>query len=379
MHDEAPVAVSPPAATWSLRRRVAVLAGLWCYFAAQLAVNNYVYARMVGRAIGWMEALRFPIINYVLWTLLTPFILLFCQWIRRRRWPFAPWLAAHAAFGVLVLLINAAAWVPFTQRAGDFAHVPPLSWRFVDLLFWQSVAWNFWMYWAIVGISNGLDYYFGARRANLKAAQLEAQLARAELEGLQAQLHPHFLFNTLNLVSSLIETDRDMADDVIGDLGALLRISLESGAAQETTLAEELAVLDIYLRIQRLRFDDRLTIRREIAPDTLQLPVPRLILQPLVENAFRHGLSKRAGPGNLLITSQRQDDMLVLQVADNGPGDPGGGANAKGIGLRNARARLERLYGVRSGLFVQNSPAGFCVRVQLPIQLPGQARCGADP
>jgi two-component system LytT family sensor kinase len=286
---------------------------------------------------------------------------------------------AHAAFGVLVLLINAAAWVPFTQHEGDFAHVPPLSWRFVDLLFWQSVAWNFWMYWAIVGISNGLDYYFGVRRANLKAAQLEAQLARAELEGLQAQLHPHFLFNTLNLVSSLIETDRDSADDVIGDLGTLLRISLESGAAQETTLADELAVLDIYLRIQRLRFDDRLTIRQEIDRGTLQLAVPRLILQPLVENAFRHGLSRRAGPGDLLIAAKREDDRLILQVADNGPGSPGGCENAKGIGLRNARARLERLYGARSGLFVHSSPAGFCVRVVLPVRAPGPAASGISP
>lgn len=375
MSDDACVGAPPSSAAWSLRRRAAVLVGLWCYFAAQLAVNNFVYARMVGRPIGWTEALRFPLINYVLWSLLTPFVLAFCQWARRRRWRSGPWLVAHAAFGVLVLLINAAAWVPFTQRAGDFANVRPFSWRLVDLLFWQSVAWNFWMYWVIVGISNGLDYYLGARRAN----QLEAQLARAELENLQAQLHPHFLFNTLNLLSSLIETDRDIADDVIGDLGALLRISLEGSAAQETTLAEELAVLQIYLRIQRLRFDDRLTIRQEIAPDTLELPVPHLILQPLVENAFRHGLSKRTTPGHLLIASRREADRLVLEVADNGTGDPGGGESGKGIGLRNARARLGRLYGARSGLIVRSSPAGFSVQVQLPIRPQGRTASGVGP
>lgn len=326
-----PSSGAPRFAVWSLRDRVALLAGLWCYFAAILTINNFVYAGMVGRPISWLEALRFPLINYSLWTLLTPVILVFCDLIRKRRWRLAPWLLAHGAFGVLVLLVNAAAWIPFTQRAGDFANVAPFSWRFVYLLFWQSAAWNFWMYWAIVGISNGLDNYLRVRHANLRAAQLEAQLARAELETLQAQLHPHFLFNTLNLVSSLIETYREVADDVIGDLGALLRMALESSAAQETTLAQELAGLDIYLRIQRLRFDDRLEIRQQIDPDTLGLAVPRLILQPLVENAFRHGLSRRAGQGTLLIGSRRENDRLVLRVADNGPGDRGGYASAKGI------------------------------------------------
>jgi two-component system, LytTR family, sensor kinase len=351
---------------WSGRRRLAVITGVWCYFAVLLTVNNYVYPAMMGQPVRWRDAARFPVINYAIWTIFTPLILFFCERVRRRRWKAGFWIAAHSLFSLLILLFNAAAWIPFAQLGDDLANIPRMSWHFVSILFWQSLAWNLWMYWVIVGIFYGLDYYFGARDAQIRSAQLESQLAKAELEVLKSQLQPHFLFNTLNLVSSLIHTDAASADDMVGDLGSLLRMSLESHASHQVTLAEEMKAVELYLNIQRLRFQDTLTVEIKIDPNTLDAPVPHLILQPLVENAFRHGISKRVGQGLLKIESQNGNGILKVRVSDNGPGAKMQTANA-GIGLSNTRARLEKLYGGRASLNVDSSPMGFSVELQFPL------------
>jgi signal transduction histidine kinase len=359
---------APASSAWSHRRRFAVITGAWCYFAALLTINNYVYPNIMGQPISWKEAARFPLITYSIWTLFTPLVLIFCERIRRLRLRPAMWMAAHTAFAVVVLVIIAAIWIPFAEVGGDFANIPRASWHFLSILFWQSVAWNLWMYWVIVGIFYGLDYYFGARDAQLRAARLEGQLAQAELGVLKSQLQPHFLFNTLNLVSSLIHTDVASADDMIGDLGALLRLSLESQSTQEVPLAEEMKALELYLNIQRLRFQDTLTVEIEIDPGTLDARVPHLILQPLVENAFRHGIAKRVGAGLLRIESRNGDGMLKLRVSDNGPG--AAELESDGIGLSNTRARLEILYGKNATVNLRNSPSGFSVELQFPLSVP---------
>jgi two-component system LytT family sensor kinase len=363
----------PSSSAWSGRRRLAVITGAWCYFALLLTVNNYVYPAMMGQPVSLREAARFPLINYAIWTLFTPLILFFCERIRRRSLKTALWIAAHSVFAILILLLIAAVWIPLTPAEGDLAHIPRMSWRFLSILFWQTLAWNLWMYWVIVGIFHGLNYYFGARDSKLRAAQLEGQLAKAELEVLKNQLQPHFLFNTLNLVSSLIHTDAASADDMIGDLGSLLRISLESQAANEVPLAEEMKAVELYLNIQRLRFQDTLTVEIQMDPNTLEARVPHLILQPLVENAFRHGISKRVGPGLLKIESRQVNGKLKVRISDNGPGTNVQIASA-GIGLSNTRARLERLYGNRAALAFDNSPAGFSVELQFPLTVAGNGR-----
>jgi two-component system LytT family sensor kinase len=364
-----------PSSAWSGRRRLAVITGAWCYFAILLTINNYVYPGMMGQPITWREAARFPLITYALWTLFTPLILFVCERIRRLRLKPLLWIATHSGFSILTLLLIAAAWIPLTPSEDIVANVPRVSWHFLSILFWQSLAWNLWMYWVIVGIFYGLDYYFGARDAKLRAAQLEGQLAKAELEVLKGQLQPHFLFNTLNLVSSLIHTDQASADDMIGDLGSLLRMSLESHAGQEVTLAEEMKAVELYLNIQRLRFQDTLTVEIRIAPDTLDAHLPHLILQPLVENAFRHGISKRVGQGLLKIESSKADCSLKVRISDNGTGKrAGAGIHSNGhianpgIGLSNTRARLERLYGDRAALHCDNSQDGFSVELEFPLR-----------
>jgi two-component system, LytTR family, sensor kinase len=351
---------------WSWKRRIAAITGAWCYFAVLLTLNNYVYSKVAGHPVSWWDAAYFPVVTYAIWSLLTPVVLLFCERVRRRHWKAIYWIAAHSAFAVFTLLLIAAASVPFTPAEGDLANVPHASWHFISVLFWQSLAWNLWMYWVIVGIFYGLDYYFAERDARIRAAELESQLAKAELEVLKSQIQPHFLFNTLNLISSLIHTDAAVADDMIGDLGAFLRLSLKSNGSHEVSLAEEMKALELYLNIQRQRFQDTLSVEIAIDPNTLDARVPHLILQPLVENAFRHGISRRVGAGLLRIESHNGNGTLRVRIFDNGPGIREEIANV-GIGLANTRARLERLYGSRAALNLVSSPDGFSVELQFPL------------
>lgn len=351
---------------WSSGRRLAVITGAWCFFAALLTINNYVYPAMMGQPVTWRDAARFPVITYAIWTLFTPLVLFVCERIHRRRWTPPLWVAAHAAFAIFTLLLIAALWLPFAEIGTDAGQPARYSWHTISGLFWQSLAWNLWMYCVIVGIFYGLDYYFSARDARVRAAQLEAQLASAELEILKNQLQPHFLFNTLNLISSLIHTDQASADDMVGDLGALLRMSLESHASHEVSLEEEMKAIELYLNIQRLRFQDTLSIQIQIAPETLKARVPHLILQPIVENAFRHGISKRVGQGLLSIESTMHNGTMKIFVSDNGPGANGSSANL-GIGLNNTRSRLEKLYGSRASLDLSSSSLGFIVTLGFPL------------
>jgi two-component system LytT family sensor kinase len=361
-----PVQSSQNDGTWGMGRRFLLVSGVWCYFTLLLSVNNYVYNGIVGRPVTFRDALVYPIRNYAIWTLLTPLVLVFTARIRRAGKPTVVWILAHSFFSIFILALNALVWTPFAGGQ-DFAGIPRASWRFFQLVFWQSAEWNLWVYWAIVGIEYGIEYYFNVRVAQIRAAELESQLARSELQVLKNQLQPHFLFNALNSISSFMHTNVGVADDMISDLGALLRLSLESHATQEVPLAEELNSLQLYINIQRVRFQDRLSVQLNIDPESVEAYVPHLILQPLVENAFRHGISKRVGPGLVRIDSEHRNGKLLLRIADNGPGSPGDASNAEGIGLKNTYARLQRLYGQRAGMKIRNTSAGFEVELELPF------------
>lgn len=221
----------------------------------------------------------------------------------------------------------------------------------------------------MIGLIHGWLWYRAARERELGASRLEAELTRVRLERLEAQLQPHFLFNALNGISSLMYHEPARADRLLGRLADLLRLSFSGTAAPEVALVDELEWLGWYLEIMQIRFGDRLTIRREIAADTLNLVVPRLILQPLVENALKHGAAKRAGPATVTIRSARHGDRLRLSVLDDGPGitsqESGGG-----IGTRNTSERLRALYGDRAALRLSNRPeGGLEARVELPAAL----------
>lgn len=231
------------------------------------------------------------------------------------------------------------------------------------------------VYWIIVGLVHWTDSRRRLReherestRLALQAAQLETRLARAQLDSLKMQLQPHFLFNTLHSVSALIHQDDEAADLMIARLSDFLRLVIEHAGAQEVALVEELEFLRRYLEIQQVRFQERMRVSVDAAPDTLDAMVPNLVLQPLVENAIRHAVESRAVGGRVQVVARREDSVLRLTVRDDGPG-LGVGPIGAGLGIPNTQARLEHLYGGGQSLEIENHPeGGVVVTVTLPFR-----------
>lgn len=217
------------------------------------------------------------------------------------------------------------------------------------------------VFWAIFGVGYAFEYRERYRERASRAAELKAQLARAQLESLKMQLHPHFLFNTLHTIAGLVRSnEKSSAVNMISGLSELLRHALESADEQEVTLRNEVKIIELYLEIQQVRFSDRLTVRVDVAPETMDALVPNLILQPLVENAIRHGISHQNSPGLLEIEARRQNGDLQIMVSDNGPGlRPDWEAQAtKGIGVVNTNERLKHLYGKNHRFELRNRESG---------------------
>jgi signal transduction histidine kinase len=211
-------------------------------------------------------------------------------------------------------------------------------------------------------------------RESHEREELRVALAQAQLKSLKLQLSPHFLFNTLNSISALITTDAAAAERMLTGLSDFLRLSLHNSGEQEVPLDREVQLLQRYLMIQQLRFQDRLKVEIEIDPDASRAMVPNLLLQPLAENAIRHGLAPRARGGKLDIRARRENGSLVLRVSDDGVGRtiPTGAPLATGIGLGNTRERLERLYGDSQQLEIASAPdAGFTVTITIPYHTDG--------
>jgi two-component system, LytTR family, sensor kinase len=246
------------------------------------------------------------------------------------------------------------------------------SWTYLQRSFLADMDWILMVYAAIVGVSHAVAYYYETQERKLKEAHLETRLMEAQLKTLQAQLHPHFLFNTLHAISTLIHRDPESADRMISRLSDLLRITFDRSGDAKITLKEEIEFLQKYLEIEQTRFPDRLVVRVEIDPDVLDAEVPQMILQPLVENAIKHGIAPHTDRGHLQIVAGRTDDTLWMEVRDNGGGLHG--ATLKklrtGVGLSNTRARLECLYAGHHRLDFTDLHGGLAVRIEIPLQRP---------
>jgi signal transduction histidine kinase len=272
---------------------------------------------------------------------------------------------AHLAMaeGVSALLM---AWFWTGESMQKYSY-----WTAVKTQYFKNFDYEMMTYCAIVGAYNSFSYGRQAQDRTLRASQLEARLAEAQLQALQRQLHPHFLFNTLNAISALMHRDVEAADQMLAKLSDLLRMALDQRGGQEVTLKDELEFLQKYLEIEEARFGDRLSVTFDIAPETLDAQVPNLLLQPLVENSIRHAVAVRIEPGRIEIRARHLGETLELVVSDNGPGMPPSRLTSpgKGVGLANTRSRLERLYGANHQLLFSEPPGGgLMVTITIPFK-----------
>ena len=277
-------------------------------------------------------------------------------------------IGVHVAAALVFTAIHATAMI---VTRGFLWGTPPVGWSLaLQRTYLTNLDWLLMTYTTVVGFTYALGYYREVQARTVREAHLQTRLVEARLKTLQAELHPHFLFNTLHAISALVHTNPDSADRMISRLSDLLRLTFDRSESPMVPLQEELEFLQKYLDIEQTRFQDRLTVRYQIDPETLDAEVPRLILQPLVENAIKHGVSPRTGPGLVQISSRADHDTLWLEVMDNGVGLSGNARSQfnSGVGLANTRDRLECLYGDAHRIEFSEGDGGLAVRLVVPLR-----------
>ncbi|MDE3195189.1 MAG: histidine kinase [Acidobacteriota bacterium] len=336
--------------------KAGVIFSAWTVYGMLSAWQSHYWYAFTRTPMSWPDAIRYELTYAYAWAACSPLILWAGHRFRFER--------RHWARTLLVHFVLMTAIVVFTKTAFDYIGYMPTS-PFRDFTWdkWtRSVVATFdmgpLMYGVVVLIQAAATYYNDYRAGLIKASQLQTQLVHAQLQALRMQLHPHFLFNTLHTITALMHEDPEAAERTIARLAELLRFFLASSAIHEVPLEEELRVLDLYLEIERARFEERLRVYYEIPDELREALVPSLILQPLIENSIRHGLGKQALPGIIRIVAERRADTLILCVTDNGEGlkrDPLKPVH-QGMGLGITRGRLESLYGPRQSLVLRNLP-----------------------
>jgi signal transduction histidine kinase len=305
------------------------------------------------------------------WAVLVPGMLWMARRYRFGRFVWRRAALMHAAAVVVFTLAHSLMWVSARVLIVETLTTRELTWWLTFReLFFLNFDWEMMTYWAVVGLGFAIDYHRESRARELTAAELQTRLAEAQFQSLQRQLHPHFLFNTLHAISALMHRDIEAADAMLARLSDLLRLTLERSGTQTVTVKDEVDFLEKYLEIERARMGPRLQVRVDVDPEALDARVPNLVLQPLVENAIRHGIVPRIEGGRVEVAVGRAGDMLRLVVRDDGPGLPGGEppASAAGVGIGNTRSRLERLYGARHRFEFATPPGGgLAVTIDIPF------------
>jgi two-component sensor histidine kinase len=343
-----------------MRRRwvvwLLVFAG-WSALAVFFGVSSSLTYVSTYRPPQWRFTLLMALTEWYAWAALTPLVAWLAGRFPLRVGRIAISLPVHAIAGLVIAIAK----VGLTR----ILRMPLLTTTSYFLI--SNLATHYVIYWALVAAVHALAYHRAGREGELRASQLEARLAQARLQLLAMQIHPHFLFNTLNAISELVHEDPSAAERMIAALSELLREALDSGSTDRIPLARELELLDLYVDIQRARFGDRLDVQVRVDPGADQALVPHLILQPLVENSIRHGLAARVSAGRIEIRATRRGEDLVLEVEDDGSGLGGATGGREGVGLGNTRARMQELYGARQSVEIRNADGGGAlVRLVMP-------------
>jgi two-component system, LytTR family, sensor kinase len=337
-----------------------------CFTAAALLFTSQVWIDFAyaGRRLSWGLAFIVALVDWELWALLAPVVV----WLARRfplnRNRRVRAAAIHVPCSIVLGGVKLTIEAMLSRVVLGYGRMP-FSFLKIDLTLLT--------YWLIVAVTHVSAHYREARERERRALQLETSLAQAHVEALKMQLHPHFLFNTLNTISGLMRDDVEGADRMLTKLAELLRRTFEAADVQEVPLARELEFLDDYLSIQQTRFGDRLHLSVEVPEREQSTLVPTLILQPLVENAIRHGIAARPGPGCVSIRSALRDERVVISVVNDGLPLPT--TIREGFGIRNIRSRVKALYGERASFALRPRPEGGAIAI---LDLPARhAEAGA--
>lgn len=311
------------------------------------------------------------LIGWYSWGILTPLVIYlartFSLKVEYQRWRNV-WM--HVVFGASLSAVDY--WFYLLLSSMVIFQIPDAERAWFNFHRYLAFISGFGMmnlcYWLTIAFIHAIDFYKDVQAEKLRNADLQAKLMQAELSALKMQLQPHFLFNTLNSISSLLYQDIAAADKMISLLGDFLRMTLKCSFSQTTSLDAELRFLNAYLEIERVRFQNRLSISFEVPPDTTDAEVPSLILQPIVENALKHGFSQTLSGGMISIKVAKRQERLTIIIHDNGVGWASPTPNQDGIGLLNTRERLAKMYGTSASLFIRSAPEhGTSVTIELPF------------
>lgn len=340
----------------------------WTLAGFSFASQFYLSSSKAGLPVTWTQAVSFSLGDWYVYAVLSIAVV----WIGRR-FPFTrgQWQRA-ALLHILASIVFSFGYIILRAAVGTvqaWAAGSPITFsQAASPLLVKTFQYNLWVYWVILAVWHAFDFYQQLHERELRASELESRLARARLQALQSQLNPHFLFNTLHTISALMHKDVDAADRMIMKLGDLLRMALKNTDVHEVPLRQELDFLSRYLEIEKTRFRERLSVETQIDPTVLEASVPNLVLQPLVENAIRHGIEPHARPGKIILRAQAVDGRLCLEVRDNGGGIDPDKPRREGVGLSNTRTRLQQLYGPRQNFELQNAASGgLLARVTIPL------------
>lgn len=359
-----PVYMQSPVVRWSC------LAAIWAGIGFILSAEVYFTLRVTKPDIAFFHVAVSQYARVVLWATLAPVVL----WLRRRI-PLSTgrWVAGVGVHLLLSFTLMAAYYlgriayviVSEGESWGDF-------WALARMNFFGRNLIDMAYYWAVLACGYTFEIYRRYKNEQIKAAQLESRLIETELQALRQQMHPHFLFNTMNTIAVLVREGRnDEAVSLLAKLSALLRVSLDSGHEPEVTLRQEMEFLERYIDIQKMRFADRLAVETDVSSEAMEARIPSLLLQPLVENAILHGIIPKHGAGRVRVAGEVRDGRLHLAVTDDGCGFSATteeGART-GIGLGNTRERVAKIYGTHGSLVVRSEPGlGTTISIILPFR-----------
>ncbi|MEW6367580.1 MAG: histidine kinase [Acidobacteriota bacterium] len=351
----------PTSSPWRGSKTWALILGGWAVLSLVLAPEVYVYFLLRGQDMPWAQIIELTATSAAITAVYAPLIV-WLTWrfpLERRVWPRS--LIVHVPACLVFTISHSWLYAMICYASPELSHM--LFARFNP---------NLITYWAIVGFTTAINYFE-------KYKERERQLAQAQLQLLKAQLHPHFLFNTLNTISAMMHEDVKAADRMVSRLSDLLRLILDNIGHHEASLRQEIEFVQKYVEIERIRFGDKLALIVDLDPALLDARVPSMLLQPLVENCIRHGFAGRKHHGSISIEGRRDDGFLVLRIADNGCGLPAGSTQPppEGLGLGNTRRRLEQLYPAAHRLTLESAQeGGLVVSLRMPLQMAGPEPAG---